>query len=273
MLRQWHFLITAIVFGMLGWSSALYVSTFPAPFKKNIWDAIFVSFAGPGMWGTSILEMLRWFVPHLLFFYLIGDMAEGELQYRGPLVIPLVGSRRLWWLGKITTLFILAVGYTVFGIVTTIIGAAIALPWAMDLSPFLRSGALWTVPDTMNVMALLAWFVSLISSTLFAISLLQITLSVWWRRAFYAFTSISALMLLSWLLGIDNPILVRWLPGSQSMLLRHTIFDSGVPNHSLAWSLGYNIVIVTVVFWTSIWHVHHVDIWNPTADIHLKEER
>jgi len=41
MLRQWHFLITAIVFGMLGWSSALYVSTFPAPFKK-IYGTLFL---------------------------------------------------------------------------------------------------------------------------------------------------------------------------------------------------------------------------------------
>lgn len=272
-LRWWHILATIAIFGLLGWSSALYVLMFLSELDKNVWDAFFVSFAGPGVWSTSILEMLKWFVPHLLFFYLMGDIAEGELRFRACAIIPLIGSRRLWWLGKVVILFIFSAGYTLSGVGIVILSATTMLPWSTNPSPFLLSGPLWPVPNTLHVSILITWAILLVGSTLFTISLLQVALSIWWRNAFHAFAFVSALLVLSWLLGLETPGIVRWLPGSQSMLLRHTALDSTVSDFTLAWSMVYNLVTALFTFLVSIAYVHRLDILKHTTDIRLEEER
>lgn len=174
-LQWWHFPAAIAIFGLLGWSSARYVLSFPTNIDKNVWDAIFVSFAGPSVWSTSFMELLKWFVPHLLFFFLLGDIAEGELRFRAYAIIPLIGSRRRWWLGKVIIILIFSAGYILFGVGIVLLIATAMLPWSTNLSPFLLSGVIWQVPDTLNISTLITWVIILVGSTLFTILLLQMT--------------------------------------------------------------------------------------------------
>jgi len=270
-LRWQYFLYPVLAFCFIGWSSSLYVNRLLLDIEKNVWDGVFISFAGPGVWSTSIVEMFRWFVPYLLFFYLVGDLAEGELSLRGYAIIPAIGSRLHWWLGKVITLFIFAIGYSLFGVCVVILSAALILPWNTQLSPFLLE--LWQDTEVLSISQLIAWITILVSNTLFAVALLQITVSIWLRKPFYAFAFVSTVMVLSWLAGIESPNIVRWLPGSQSMLLRHTEFDSSVLNFPLAWSVIYNLVVTLLVFLGSIRYMLFLDISIPKTDIRMEEKR
>lgn len=270
-LRWWWPVAAVALFSFIGWRSALQAAALvnwsPAQVTANVWDAFLMSFAGPGVWDSSLLGMLTWFVPHLLFFYLIGDLANGELLQWGYAVVPLIGSRLQWWWGKVVILFVLTLGYTALSLLTVLAGSMARLPWSWQLSTLLSSGTLWPLPEGMDVGVLLGWTFSLLGSTLFSLALSQIVLSILWRRSFHSFAAISVIALSSWLLGIDRPRLVRWLPGSQSMLLRHTYFDPNVPGFSPEWSLFYNAVLALLAIGLGTWYVRRMDIFGESQDI------
>lgn len=265
---RWHSLAGVFVlFGFMGWRSAMQVvdqlSSSQSVMTANLWDAVFVSFSGPGVWGYSLLQAMPWLISHILFFYLFGDIAVGELVYRGYAVVPLVGSRLRWWYGKEVVLLIFAIGYMLMSMLAVLTGGLIVLPWSWQPSELMISGQIWVMPSDIEIVTLPGWIFILFSSTLYTLASMQLTLSIISRRSFYGFSAVSVVTIISWLLGIDNPYLSRWLPGSQSMLLRHTFFDPKVPGFSMEWSLIYNITLFLIVFGVGTWYVRRMDIYGP----------
>lgn len=266
--RGWYAWAVGALFFFMGWQSARYLTEFAAsvPTAPNVWDAFFLTFMGPDAWSAVPFAMLPWFVSHLLFFYLIGDLANGELQQSGYAVVPLVGSRVRWWWGKIDTLLVITNGYTLLSLLAALLGGAVAVPWAGHASPLVSQNL--QLPEVLSAIALLGWTFLLLGSTLFAMATLQLLLSILWRRSSYGFAAISIVAILSWLMGIGNPNLARWLPGSQSMLLRHTAFDPTVPGFSLEGSLLYNTVFALMMMSLGARYVCQMDLFGPlTAEI------
>jgi len=270
-LRWWWPVVVVALVAFMGWRGALEaveMSNFSQPpVKANVWDAFFITFAGPGLWDTSLVRMLGWFVPHLLFFYFIGDLANGELLLRGYAVVPLIGSRLRWWWGKVCLLAALAAGYTILCLLVVLVVSLAQLPWSWQGGVLLNAGTLIPVSDYVGGDELLGRVFVLFSSTLFAMSCFQTTLAILSRRSFYGFMTVSMLMLLSWLLGSENPHLVRWLPGSQSMLLRHTFFDQNVSHFSFQWSFIYNAIQTLILVCMGAWYVKQMDIFGAIEDM------
>lgn len=257
------------MFLFIGWRSASQVidvaRSGPTQMAANVWDGFLTSFMGPDAWSAAPVAMLPWFISHLIFFYLIGDKANGELLQRGYAVVPLIGSRLRWWYGQVLTLLLVTTAYTGLSIGAVLIGSSMRLSWAWETSTLLKSEPLRFMPDDLSGVTLLGWTFLLYGSTLFAMASLQILLSIVWRRSFYGLTAISLIAIFSWLLGIGNPLLVRWLPGSQSMLLRHTLFDTKVPDFSAEWSLLYNAILAVGAMSVNIWYVRQIDILGSSA--------
>lgn len=267
-LRMKGLILTVVTFSLIGLFSVYEIATFPSSCAKNVWDILFVTFMGPSISNDSLFNLIFWFLPYLMFFYMFGNIAEEELSQRGVSIIPLIGSRRKWWLGEVATLLILSIIYVLIGIVTVLIVSLFFLPLSNEISPFLLSLKLWQIPKDMTVATLMRWTFLLFFSTLFAVSFIQMALSVIWRNSFTALILVCAVMILSWLFGIGHPYLVRWLPGSQSMLLRHTFLDPTVYGFSLTWSLVYNAIIVLIVLAVSFIHVRRMDIFKEISEIH-----
>jgi len=261
--RLKNFILTVVIFSLIGLFSVYEVATFPSSCSKNVWDVMFVAFAGPPLADDSLFDFTLWFLPFLMFFYAFGSIAEEELSQRGISVIPLIGSRKRWWLGKTVTLLILSITYLLIGIATVLIVSLFSLSLSTQISPFLLSGKVWqTIPKDMTVVTLMEWVFLLYLSTLFALSFIQMTFSVIWRNSFTALILVSAVMVLSWIFGIGHPYIVRWLPGSQSMLLRHTLFDPSVYRFSLNFSLAYNAILVLILLVVSFIYIRKMDIFK-----------
>lgn len=257
----WYLPAAGALFIFTGWRSAVEAAGLArsVPTAANVWDAFFVSFAGPDAWNPASPEALAWLASHLLFFYLIGDLANGELLQRGYTVVPLIGSRRRWWWGKAGALLLISIGYALLGLLAALVGSMARLPWSWRGSGLLAA-LLPSWPDSLGVAALCGWTFLLVCSTLFAMAGLQMVLSILWRRSFHGLIAISLITMLSWLMGVGNPRLIRWLPGSQSALLRHTLFDVAVPGFPLAWSLVYNAILSMAVLGLGLWCVRRMDI-------------
>jgi hypothetical protein len=262
-------ILTVVIFSLIGLLSVYDVVIYPVSSSKNVWDILFVTFMGPSISDDSLFNLIFWFLPYLMFFYMFGNIAEEELSHRGVSIIPLIGSRRKWWLGEVATLFILSIIYVLIGIATVLAVSLFFLPWSNQISSFLLSGELWQIPKDMTVVTLMIrWIFLLFGSTLFALSFIQMALSVIWRNSFTALILVCAVMILSWLFGIGHPYVVRWLPGSQSMLLRHTFLDPTVYGFSLTWSLVYNAIIVLIILAVSFIYVRRMDIFKEISEIH-----
>ncbi|MDH5506975.1 MAG: hypothetical protein OEZ02_07115 [Anaerolineae bacterium] len=262
----WQMLAVAGLFGFVGWSSSQrLIGMAPigaSSLAANVWDAFFLGLAGPSVWGGTILDMLPWFAAHVLFFYLVGDLANGELLERGVTILPLVGGRLRWWWGKTVTLLILVAAYTCLGLAAVLAGAWSSLPWGGQTSAWMTSGELWYWPAEFGLRQLWGYTFLLYGSTLLAMACLQTITSVITRRSFYGFATVSMLLLMSWGAGIDRPGLARWLPGSQSMLLRHTVFDASVPSLTMAWSLAYNTILALAAMSIGAIVIARMDIYG-----------
>jgi uncharacterized membrane protein YuzA (DUF378 family) len=262
-------ILTVVIFSLIGLFSVYDVATYPSSCAKNVWDVLFVAFRGPSISNDSLFNLIFWFLPYLMFFYMFGNIAEEELSQRGVSIIPLIGSRRKWWLGEVITLFLLSIIYVLIGIATVLAVSLFFLPWSNQISSFLLSLKLWQIPkDTTVVTLMIRWIFLLFGSTLFALSFIQMTISIIWRNSFTALILVCAVMILSWLSGIGHPYIVKWLPGSQSMLLRHTFLDPMVYGFSLTWSLVYNAIIVLIVLAVSFIYVRRMDIFKQISEIH-----
>jgi hypothetical protein len=268
---RWKDLLwTVVLFAVMGLLSVYEVVPYRTALSKNVWDVFFVTFVGPSMVNDSLFEFVRWFLPYLFFFYLFGNTAEEDLSQRGVSIIPLIGSRRKWWLGEVVTLLLLSFFYVAVGIAALLVIGLCFLPWSMHISPFLLSNGIWqAIPKDLTVATLiLRWIFPLFFGTLFAVSLLQTALSIQWRNAFTSLIAASAIMILSWLFGTRRPHVVRWLPGSQSMLLRHTFLEPQVHGFSLTWSLVYNAVLILAILAVSLIAVRRINICKEIPEIH-----
>lgn len=266
--KGWQILLALALFASIGIFSAGEVGADADLPNKNVWHAVLLAFSGPAVWGSSLSGALRWLVPHLLYFYFVGPFAQLELQHRGYAVVPLVGSRRSWWWGKVSALLLSTAIYTLSWFLVVFTGAAFLLPVSWTPKPFWNSGAAWPFPPEVSSAHLAVWILALYGSTLFTMSLVQIALSLWWRHSSHAYVVMSTVFIFSWLLGIDRPGLARWLPGSQSILSRHTFLDVLVPAFTFEWSLVYNSIILLATLVLSVYCVRWLDIFgDQSADV------
>lgn len=219
-------------------------------------DAFLVAFAGPALNHTSILQLLFWFIPQLLFFYLYGNHASNEFFLRGHIVLPRTGSRSRWWWGKLITTMGLVSGYTA---IYFAIGLGILAIGTVGMGA-IPTGGLQTLPPSFSFPAIVGRAVILSGTTLIMLSFLQLLLSLMMKREWQSFVILNLVILGSWLLGSQHVALLPWLPGSQSMLLRHALFQPSLPKFTVSWSLQYNIIAAASLAYIGLWYVKRVDI-------------
>lgn len=267
--RGWHVLATLLLFLLVGWQSAgrivAIAQTEPGPVNLVVWDGVLIGLGGPGLTDSSLQSLLRWFVPLLLFFYIIGDLIAGELGQRGQLIVPRIGSRLGWWLSKLQFLAVAVIGYVLLALVGTLAGASLRLPWAWAWPGGALALAGVAPPMTSSGAIVILGALWFFGGTCFALALWQTTAALLLQRAFYGLVLIIGVLLGSWLVGTGRPALVRWLPGSQSMVLRHTFVDPQVAGFSWQWSAIYNLLLAVCAIGIGGWYAARMDVFGDQA--------
>jgi hypothetical protein len=259
--RWWCVIFCVAVFVLIGASSAfrgIALAADSAP-SVTVRDVLLIAFSGPQQSDMSMRSFLPWFFPQLLFFVFTGDNVSGELCHRGYAVLPRVGSRRIWWGAKVMVLCLFALGYSLLGMGSGLVGVMLVGQPFWSMNAFTQPLLFDDICGS-NGGKLLFWLGILWSSTLFALSACQALCAMVTRRSVYGLIMIIIVVLASVLLGIVHADLVRWLPGSQFILLRHTICDSQVPNFSLVWSLLYNTIVAGSAISAGYFYIARLDI-------------
>lgn len=208
--------------------------------QVNAWDALFSVF-GSG----NIL----FFVVTVLFLYLVSDLPL-ESGF-GQAILLRLGSRRLWWLGKILTLGLAVVGYLIVdvGIVASV--ASFALPWQSAWSEGGRQMPLEfsIAPPAVSMSPFFAFgqLVLLLALGWFCLGLLLMVVGQRARHALAGFTA-STFVNLSGLMTFKADVPP---PYSYLFIHQHLLFDY----HSFGDAASpYPPFIASVLYWL-VWIV------------------
>jgi len=128
-LLRWRWLLSLPVIGFIAYRSINAVNALSAMTSHpvNAWDATFHAFG-----SADVVYM----VLAVIFLALAGDVLP-EPAY-GQVMMMRLGSRRLWWIGKVFTLAAATLGYLFINLLTFFIFVNTALPWAKDWSEYSR---------------------------------------------------------------------------------------------------------------------------------------
>lgn len=251
-IRWWQFLLAPLLFGLLGWHNVLRLDHVAS---TTIWDAWVVALAGPSLDGFDLASLTYWLMPYLLFFYLIGNVPNDDLLVRGYGLLPRLGGRLRWWVGKLVMLGVLATLYTAICFAAILAGAVLRLPATLTINheALGLSASVQELPFVIQVFVL-------VNSTLIGLAVLQWFLSIIWHSSSQGFIAVMGLLMFSLFSGMQGFIAVRWLPGTQSALFWHNCFDVGVADFSISWSIGYNVTLVVALVTVSTWTMSRLDI-------------
>ncbi|GIW00916.1 MAG: hypothetical protein KatS3mg058_2319 [Roseiflexus sp.] len=217
--------------------------------RTTVWDALFVAFAGPGLRDTSLVRMLGWFLPHLIVCAMVGDKVWRDLSQHNPVFVVRVGLRLHWWLAQVISVVLATIAYTVLAMAVVLTIAGSMLEWSHPFDTSLVVTEALERPLYANAANITLWMTLLLMTTFCTFTIWQTTLSLITRLPTVITGALALILAFSWILGIDRKSLVPWLPGSQSMILRHDLFAPDVAGFSLVWSLVYNgIAILAAVF-------------------------
>lgn len=270
----WLNIITSSLRRNLLWIGVLYlligwiISNHNIQQEMSLSNLILIFFAGPSNWDYSFIDFLTWFIPPLICFYILGIDAKKNLVTRGYIILPKIGSRIGWLLGEAASILLLVFCFVMWIIIFLVIGAVIAHP-AIDMNLAnqisITNASVNLLPITGIQILLIS--ILLLSLTLSALTITQMVLSLILKQPIYSLLIMSSISMLSWLISINRPWLTKWLPGAQSMLIRHTFIDVYTPGLTLQWSLIYDsVMIFGSVIIGLIW-IKELDIFGYSEDI------
>lgn len=176
-LLRWRWLVSLPVMGFIAYRSINAVNALSAVtgHPVNAWDATFHAFG-----SADVVYM----VLAVIFLALTGDMLP-EAAY-GQAMMMRLGSRRLWWFGKILTLAAATLGYLLVNLTTFFLLVSAALPWTRDWSEYTRSDfiAVGLYKDVMLITPLktFVYLLVLLALGLFCLGLIGMSVTLAARR-------------------------------------------------------------------------------------------
>lgn len=239
--------------------------TLPAP---HLGDGLFATLAGPPLNNDNLLLLLNWLASIIFFLMVVGDFATSQCARQDYLILLRVGSRRFWWMGVITTMAVVALGYVGIILAGTGVGVAAQLGWDTKSSAFFTAQDVWPQVSALSFFELAAIFFSLCASFLIAAGLVQVLIALYTRRAIWGFFVVLVIALGAWLAGVGDNAQgwQQWFPGTQSILSRHYPFERALPDLTLLFSLSYNAILALVLSLVGLTYMRRFDFFGGQTD-------
>lgn len=253
---RWHFsfikqqrgwLVVAVIFhflsGVFNGRQILAVNSLLLYSQQpHVGDGLFLAFSGPSLGNDNWTTLLIWLLNKVFFIMLISALINGQLYEHDYIVMLMVKSRRIWWLGIVVTVMLTAIGYVSLVILATFAGVMTQLIWDSSLSSFFIEQGIWQAASAMSLMQVMVMIFSLTVSSLIVAGFIQTLVALYTHRTIWGILTVLTLALVAWIVGMgeNTPSWQQWLPEVQSILSRHFPFEPRLPNFTLTMSLAYN---------------------------------
>ncbi len=252
---NWHFwfrpvslpltVIVGIMIGLSAGQFAVALSNTPNV-SLGYWDGVLLALLGPSE-NVVPVEFLRWLIVPITFLAMTNTIATADMERFGYTTASRAESRRRWFTAKVHLLPLAGLFYVLVILFGILIGVRVYLPFDLANDALLNSLHVTSV-DTYSA---IFWWILLTTTSLVLFSLLQLVLSIFVPKSFYAFVAVILLILFSVFVNISDPLAI-WLPGTQAILRAHYPINTHHPPFSFGWSVAYNLFACFIVYVISL---------------------
>jgi hypothetical protein len=252
---NWHFWfrpvyipLTVIVGMVIGLSSGQFAFALSSTPNSSLgyWDGVLLGLLGPSEIAVPV-ELLRWLMVPIMLLALTNTIASADIERFGYTTASRAGSRRSWFTAKVLLLPLMSLYYVITILLGILIGVRVYLPFDTASDALLNSLNVTSI----NTYSAIFWWIIFTTTSLILFSLLQLVLSVFVPKSFYAFVAVILLVLVSVFISYNNPLAI-WLPGTQAILRAHYPINMVLPEFSFGWSLAYNLFSCFIIYVISL---------------------
>lgn len=246
----------------------IWLRTLAMPNTLSIGEGVLIALSGPFGDGLNLTpNTLIWLAIHVVFFFVSGDVAQRQLDELGPAAVTRAGGRLKWWGGQLLAQLLLALAYTTLMIGFAIVGAwASGTRWNWSVGQGLALISVpWNVPPNMTIAYVFGHMLILVWTTLAAVGAAQLVVATMTRRSTVGFLFSNSVLALSWVTVAMVPVAVFWLPGAQSMVIRHRPY-AGSEGPTLLWTLLVNTSVLGLGWLLGALFMRSLDLFRPAQD-------
>lgn len=244
-------MITSIIlFSIIGVMNIHYVKSLGG---GSALEVIFFSFCGPPITEFPAFVALQWFCIQLVTLLLFSNFIFYQTFYMGIYELPRIGSRRLWWITQIIDLVIKIFGFYLVGFLIIFLESLI----------FIKNSVIHTnirLPSSIDYKTLILMFLIIFISSV-CIILLQSVFSIILKDPVPSLVFIIVIHIFAINSGKINTLLVKWILGNHSMIMRSSLFDLTTGSFSLEWAFTYDICFLVITFLLGLKCIKKLDIY------------
>ncbi|WP_369902180.1 hypothetical protein [Bacillus manliponensis] len=218
--------------------------------QVNTLDILYESFKGI---GYEYEIPIVWLFINCYVIFLIGNYTYNDLFNNGPYLILRSNSKLKLWISKLVWIVCTVLFFYMVVFLIVILISIFFIPFQIDS---------WSVYGEQNILPLMAYkiegstfileLICLYVTSSIAISIFQVFLSFIFN-SIYSYISVIVLLFAS--IFIFSP----YLPGTHSMIMRHTLFDTSY-NLSFEISILYNSILILLSSTIGAVYFNRVDI-------------
>ncbi len=223
----------------------------------NLLDLTFLTLSGPNINEQNIFVNFEWLLVQCTFLYLFVDIGFSNFFKKGNLILLRVGSR-----AKLCMLIILEIIFKI--LIFLVIQLLTVLVMGMCLFPIKWSNTILATSKLMRIhlnnFYTVIYMLLLLFLTYITLALIQNTISIIFKTPIISIVFYCILQFFTLNSGKINKNLIKWLPGNQSIIVRHTFIDPSIPYFSITWSILYNLLFIIILIIISFLYTSKLDI-------------
>lgn len=226
-------------------------------YNANLLDLIFLTLSGPNIREQNIFIDCEWLLVQFVFLYLFVDIGFSSFFEKGSLILLRLGSRsRLWRIIIIEIIFKILL-FLIIQFLTIILMGLVLFPikWSNTL---LATSNLIRI-NINNFYAVFCMLI-LLFLTYLTLALIQNIISIIFKTPIISILFYCILQFFTLNSGKININLIKWLPGNQSIMVRHTYINSNVVNFNISWSILYNLFFIIALLIIGYIYIYKLDI-------------
>ncbi|MBN3348068.1 hypothetical protein CF050_14565 [Clostridium botulinum] len=226
-------------------------------YDANLLDLIFLTLSGPNIREQNIFIESEWLLVQFVFLYLLADVSFSSFFEKGPLILLRIGSRSKLWVVLIGKIILNILVFLFIQILTVVLLGIFFFPIRLSNNILATSRLL-----RLNINNLYAVFcmLLLLFLTYITLALIQNTMSIILKSPIISLLFCCILQFFTLNSGKINVNLMKWLPGNQSIVVRHTLINPDVVNFNISWSVFYNLFFIVVLIIIGFLYIDKLDI-------------
>lgn len=212
----------------------------------NVFDALFLSFLGPGQKYT-FLTMLKYILPNIIVLFVWGKAISNELEKGYLYAIFRIASKKIWWIGKILAMLISVIVYYIS--LVLISSMVYIYKFNFDVTNAFTDSIISTFEKYVYMintvqpinMIIIILIINIICC--FILITFQFLCSMIFKNSYWGFLASVVLILISIMSININSFFMKILPNNYSMIIRLNY----ITNFEM-WHIKYSYILFMAIF-------------------------